>query len=232
MSMSCCTNPQDLGCIRACEGIATSVTADCAGVFTLSFEHNGAVITRQLLSNGSGGFLTVPGNTFNEGSETTFSISTSAGVELACYKVKVLAQESNIYTDVEPWGTISSSVFLDNAVCAPILPSGSVWSVSGAITLNDINLIDDGTEITIGALYNPAGGVTGISYTAVSAGISIANNVMTIVDKSQIGGNTIYYAITFDTPNCTPVNWRNYVACYSFLPVGVAVGNQLISNAI
>lgn len=230
--MSCCSSPQDLGCIRACEGIATNITADCAGVFTLSFEHNGAVITRQLLSNGSGGWLTIPGNTFNEGSETTFSISNQQGVELSCYKVKVLAQESNIYTDVEPWGTITSSIFLDNVVCAPTLPSGSVWSVSGAITFNDINLLDDGTEITIGALYNPAGGVTGISYVAVSAGISITNNVITIVDKSLIGGNTIYYTLTFDTPNCTSVNFRNYVACYAFLPVGVAVGNQVISNAI
>lgn len=232
MSMTCCNNPQDLGCIRACEGITTDVTADCAGTFTLSFEHNGAVITRQLFSNGSGGFLTVPGNTFNEGSETTFSISTSNGIELSCYKVKVLAQESNIYTDVQPWGTISSGILLDNALCAPTLPSGSVWSISGTITLNDINYLANGTEITIGALYNPAGGVTGISYVAVSAGISITDNVITIVDKSQIGGNTISYTLTFSTPTCTSVNFRNYVACYSSLPVGIAVGTQAISNSI
>lgn len=231
--MSCCTNPQDLGCIRACEGIATSVTADCAGVFTLSFEHNGAVITRQLLSNGSGGFLTVPGNTFNEGSETTFSISTSAGVELACYKVKVLAQESNIYTDVEPWGTISSSVVLtEDSPCAPA-GGGAVWPITGVITFNDINLLDNGTEITIGALYNNNVGIQTANYQALTAGTSISGNVITINDKSLIGGNSITFRVQISLAACgVSMNWRNYVACYSFLPVGVAVGNQLISNAI
>lgn len=231
--MSCCTNPQDLGCIRACEGIATSVTADCAGVFTLSFEHNGAVITRQLLSNGSGGFLTVPGNTFNEGSETTFSISTSAGVELACYKVKVLAQESNIYTDVEPWGTITSSVVLtEDSPCAPA-GGGAVWPITGVITFNDINLLDNGTEITIGALYNNNVGIQTAVYQALTAGTSISGNVITINDKSLIGGNSITFRVQISLAACgVSMNWRNYVACYSFLPVGVAVGNQLISNAI
>lgn len=231
--MSCCSNPQDLGCILSCDAVTTNVSADCAGTFTLTYNYNGAVVTRSLMSNGSGGFLTIPGGTFPEGSLTTFSIVSSGGIEMGCYKVKVLPQQPNIYDETEPWGTISSSVVLtEDSPCAPA-GGGAVWPVTGVITFNDINLLDNGTEITIGALYNTNVGIQTANYQALTAGTSISGNVITINDKSLIGGNTISYRVQITLAACgVSMNFRNYVACYAFLPTGVAVGNQLISNAI
>lgn len=232
--MNCCNNPQDLGCILSCEGVYTNVSADCAGTYTITYNYNGAIVTRDIMSNGSGGYLVVPGNTFPEGTATTFSIMSSSGVELGCYKVRVFPQQPNIYADSEPWGTISSDIVLTQyASCAPVQSGGFSLGVTGVLTLNDINLLKNGTEITIGAMWDQGSPVQGAIYQSFTAGTSMSGNVITITDKSLIVSNTITYRIHVFLSACgQTINFKNYVACYSNLPVGVAVGTQSISNAI
>ncbi len=85
----CCDNPINLGCFHSCEDIRTNVTLDGLGTYTMSYEFNGAVITRQFSSNSVNSRLEIPYNYFNEDYYYTLKLYDNQGIYINCFKFQI-----------------------------------------------------------------------------------------------------------------------------------------------
>lgn len=96
----CCENPIDLGCRSACAPITTNIVQTTAGYYTIVFEFNGALISREFYSTPVGGYLQIPDYIFNESSSVTFQIYDSTSTFIACFKANILPGDTSIEPSV------------------------------------------------------------------------------------------------------------------------------------
>ena len=227
---NCCENPIDLGCVSSCDDVVTNITASCAQQYLVTFEFNGATFSRRVSHNDDAGYFTIPAGTFNENYNTTFQVYDQAGEFVACYKVKTTPSASFDYGDSES-GALTSTIEIEpSGLCDDGL-GGSTLPILVTITVPDINLLQNGSTITLDS--NITGGTLG-SFTAVSTGITIAGSTITITDIDELVGNEIQVQLNI---LLTGVCFSNYtanviVSCYTNLPSGTAVGTQTISNTL
>ncbi len=85
----CCDNPINLGCFNSCEDIRTNVTLDGLGTYTMSYEFNGAVITRQFSAYSVNNRLEIPYIYFNEDYNYTLKLYDNSGVYINCFKFQI-----------------------------------------------------------------------------------------------------------------------------------------------
>lgn len=90
----CCENPIDLGCHSACAPILTNIVQPVQGYYTIAYQFNGAMITREWLADPVNGFLQVPNYIFNEASNVTFQIYDGDNVLINCFKATILPSNS------------------------------------------------------------------------------------------------------------------------------------------
>ena len=223
----CCENPIDLGCVGSCNDVVTNIASSCASSFTMTFDFNGATITKTISHNGIG-FVTIPSGIFNENSNTTFAVYDSGGTYINCFKVKVtpgvvVAQDTT---------SLTSTITLDKDLCQSGVPT-ALLPIKATIVFNDLSLLQDGSTIDIVANMSD-GEAYGIS--AVSSGISVSNSpnhTITITDISQLTDNTIEIQINVVIDDCNADLTANaYLSCFSNLPTGISIGLQQLSNTI
>lgn len=90
----CCENPIDLGCHSACAPILTTIVQTQQSYYTIAYQFNGALITREWLADPVNGFLQVPSYIFNEASNVTFQIYDGDNVLVSCFKAQILPSNS------------------------------------------------------------------------------------------------------------------------------------------
>lgn len=221
----CCENPIDLGCVFSCDDVVTNITSECANVYTISFEFNGAVVTKQVSFNGE--YLTIPSGIFNDNYATTFKVYDNTGEFVDCFKVTILpslkmANDTN--------GELTSSITLTaDQICQEGIPS-SIMYVSCALEFSDISLLQNGTEIDLDVVIT---GGTFASLLTTTPGTIPSGSKVTISDISLITGNTIDLFIGMNIDDCgDDYTMQASIECYSNLPATTLIGTQTISNKL
>lgn len=223
----CCENPIDLGCAGSCSDVVTTIASSCASSFTVSYNFNGATITKIVSHNGIGN-LSIPSGTFNENSNTTFAVYDSAGTYIECFKVKITPS----MIVAQPTTALQSNITLEKDLCQDGVPT-ALLPITATIVFNDLSLLANGSSFDIVANMSD-GEVYGVS--AVSAGISVVNSpnhTITIDDISLLTDNTIIVQINVVITDCNALLTANAsLACFFNIPSGTSIGSQNLSNTI
>lgn len=223
----CCEEPVDLGCVGSCNDITTTIASSCASSFTMTYEFNGALITKTISHNGMG-FVSIPSGTLNECYNTTFAMYDSGGTYINCFKIKVSPGVS-VHQDAD---ALTSTMTLVKELCQEGIPT-ALLPITATILFNDLSLLEDGStfDVVVNTSDSEAYGIV-----AISAGISVANtpnHTVTITDISLLTDNTIIIQINVVITDCsTDLTANAYLACFSNLPNGTRIGLQKISNTI
>ena len=114
----CCENPIDLGCHSACAPILTNIVQPVQGYYTIAYQFNGAMITREWLADPVNGFLQVPSYIFNEASNVTFQIYDGDNVLISCFKATILPSNSTFVPQppAPPYDAFTTTMEFKSAV--------------------------------------------------------------------------------------------------------------------
>lgn len=191
--MNCCTNPIDLGCRPSCAPITTNISGIEGDIFNVYWTFNGTYQTAQ--AEVIDGFVTIPGNIFNESQPVNFSIYDSENVFVACFKATIRPGDI-IVQEIPVTIPFTTSINIQSDGC-----SNDQWSGIMEINLNTIDALQNGSILDLhhDILHN--GNSTPHSITVITPGIDYVGDDLIITDVSLIE-NPIKLQVHVTSKNC------------------------------
>ena len=194
--MNCCTNPIDLGCRPSCAPITTNIAGIEGDLYTIVWTFNGVYQSAQ--AEIVNGFLKIPGNTFNESEPVNFLVYDADNVFVACYKATM--RPGNVIVEDTPptpvYLPLTTSITLNSEGC-----ENDLWRGVLQINLNTLDGLQGGSIIDLHHEILHNGNSTPHALNIITPGISYVNDLLTILDPSQIT-NPIELEVTVSSKNC------------------------------
>lgn len=175
--MNCCTNPIDLGCRQSCAPITTNIANNLVEPYQLVWNFNGTYQSQ--IIHPVNGFVTIPGNTFNESNNVTFSIYDQNNEFIACYKASI--KPGNFSDELEPPSPIllpfNTAFSIGNIQC-----TGDLWRANLYVQMNDIGALKNGSILDFHHEILHSGQSTPHSITCTTPGVSYIGDDLIITD--------------------------------------------------
>jgi len=194
--MNCCTSPIDLGCRPSCAPITTNIAGIEGEIYTIVWTFNGVYQSAQ--AEITNGFLTIPGNTFNESEPVNFLVYDADNVFVACYKATMRPGHVTV-EDTPPtpvYQPLTTSIILSSDECA-----SDTWRGVMEITLNTLSGLQGGSIIDLQHQILHNNNNTPHAISIMTPGITYVNDLLTIIDISVVT-NPIKLSVEVTSKNC------------------------------